>query len=163
MLKWNYNHQDYVNGGFKPIPPGPHRVRIDNAEECTSKSGREMIKMTLEVSGHSGKVYYYMVFMPEYREQTNKRLGDIYESFQIPQGNLEPVYWIGKEGAAMLATEVHEGKDRSKVDYFLDQKKQAELPPWQEPKSSGGGGGRSGGGGHFGGGGHHGGGGGHRF
>ena len=132
MLNWNYNHQDYLNGGFEPIPPGPHRVRIDNAEEAVSKSGKDMIKLTLDVSGYSGKVFYYMVFVPEYPEQTNKRLGDIYESFGIPQGDLEPLLWIGKVGAAMLSTEVYEGKEWSKVDYFLTKQEQEKLPPWQE-------------------------------
>ena len=136
MIQWNYDHRDYLNGGFKPIPPGQYRVRIDNAEETRSKSGRDMIKMTLDVSGHSGKVFYYMVFLPEYKETTNKRLGDIFESFDIEPGSLEPLYWIGKVGAAELSLEVHEGKERTKVDFFLPKGAQANLPPWQEPNKA---------------------------
>lgn len=132
MLKWNYDHQDYLNGGFKPVPPGKYRVRIDNAEEATSKSGRDMIKMTLDVSGQSGKVYYYMVFLPEYKETTNKRLGDIYMSFDIEQGHLEPVYWVGKVGAAQISIEMREGKERNVVDFFIPRAEQGALPPWQE-------------------------------
>ena len=140
MLKWSYDHQDYLNGGFEPIKPGRYRVRIEKAEEAVSKTGRDMIKLELAVSGHMSKVFYYMVFMDEYKEQTNKRLGDIYASFDIPQGDLEPLYWIGKVGAAELASEVYDGKDRAKVSFFLPRKDQEGLPPWQEPGSKAAGG-----------------------
>ena len=132
MINWNYDHQDYLDGGFKPIKPGKYRVRIENAEEARSKSGKDMIKMTLDVSGYPGKVFYYMVFMPEYKETTNKRLGDIYMSFDIEQGRLEPVYWIGKVGAAQISNEVRDGKTNNKVDFFIPKDKQGDLPPWQE-------------------------------
>ena len=142
MIKWNYDHQDYLNGGFEPIPPGPHRVRINNAEEMTSKTGRDMIKLTLDVSGYASKVFYYMVFVPEQKEQTNKRLGDIYASFGIPQNNLEPLYWLGKVGAAELETEIYEGKERPRVAFFYPEEAQGNLPPWVEigGKTGGGGG-----------------------
>ena len=140
MLNWNYDHQDYLNGGWEPIPPGPHRVRIDKAEETVSKSGRDMVKLTLDVSGHRGHVYYYLVFLPDHKEMTNKNLGDIFESFGIPQGQLELLYWIGKVGAAELKTEVHDGKEHTRVSFFLDQERQKSLPPWQEPGGDTGGG-----------------------
>ena len=138
-IEWKYDHQDYVNGGWDPIPPGAHRVRIENAEQCVSKSGRDMIKMELAVSGFQGKVFYYMVFLPEYKATTNKRLGDIYASFGIPQGDIEPLYWVGKVGAAQLSVEVYDGKERSKVDYFIHRDEQGSLPAWQEPGGAKGG------------------------
>ena len=33
MIDWNYDEQDYLNGGFKSITPGRYRVRIEKAEE----------------------------------------------------------------------------------------------------------------------------------
>lgn len=142
MIKnWNYDHRDYVNGGFKPIAPGIYRVRIHKAEEQVSKSGRDMIKMTLDVSGQPGHVFHYIVFMPEYREHTNKNLGDVFESFEIERGNLELLYWIGRVGAAEIGIETVNGKDYTRVLNFIPKEEQGGLPAWEEPNARSGGGG----------------------
>lgn len=132
MIQWNYDSKDYKDATFKPVPVGDHRVRIEEAEETTSKAGNPMIKMTLKASGHNGKLFYYMVFDPANRQMTNKKLGDIYESFQIPEGTMELLYWIGKVGAAHIKHEDYEGKPTARIAWFLTRRKQDGLPPWQE-------------------------------
>jgi hypothetical protein len=53
-INWTFDNSQYEEKTFKPIPVGEHRVRIASAEEQTSsKTGNQMIKLTLEVSGHN--------------------------------------------------------------------------------------------------------------
>ena len=58
-INWNFNSNDYEEQSFKPIPVGDHRVRIASAEEQTSKSGNQMIKLVLEVSGYSSTIWRF--------------------------------------------------------------------------------------------------------
>ena len=85
MPNWNYDASDYnPDGHFTPIPPGEYRVRIEAAEETTSKAGNEMIKLTLAVSGMNSKLWYYLVFpnatdanFAQRKMMTNQSLGEI--------------------------------------------------------------------------------------
>ena len=61
MFKHYDNKKFDPNTSFEPIPVGPRRLRIEAAEEATSKSGNEMIKVTFTASGHSGKLFHYFV------------------------------------------------------------------------------------------------------
>ena len=131
MINWSYNPEDY--GRIKPITPGNYRVRIEKAEEQVSKSGRDMIKMTLKVSGHNQLIFHYFVFVPEYPEMTNDRLGRIFDSFGIEPGNLNVFSWQGKVGAAEITNEVdNQGNMQSRIHFFIKREQQGLLPPWQE-------------------------------
>ena len=131
MINWSYNPEDY--GRIKPITPGNYRVRIEKAEEQVSKSGRDMIKMTLKVSGHNQLIFHYFVFVPEYPEMTNDRLGQIFDSFGIEPGNLNVLDWKGKVGAAEIKNEVdNQGNMQNRINFFIKRDKQASLPAWQE-------------------------------
>ena len=44
-INWNFNAND-VDESFPIIPIGDHRVRIASAEETTSSSGNDMIKLS---------------------------------------------------------------------------------------------------------------------
>lgn len=132
MITWNYDEQDYLNGGFKPITPGRYRVRIEKAEEATSKSGKQMIKLQLKVSGQQGSVFHYIVIDPEYKERTNKNLGDVFESFAITKGDFNLAHWEGKVGGADLKQEPYNDTMQTRVNFFIKRDKQAELPAWQE-------------------------------
>ncbi len=137
MVNWNYDANDYnENGVFAIIPVGNHRVRIADAKEKQSKSGNDMIEMILEVSGHSGSLWHYIVFMPDKPQITNQNLGSIYESFGIKQGDLNLQNWIGKVGAARIKHETYNGDPQAKVSYFLTKRKQEELPAWVEQNNT---------------------------
>ena len=140
MIPWNYSKKEYEEESeFKPVPVGFHRVRIEEIEEMYSKTGKLMIKMSLKASGHSGKVFHYIVFDKENSRMTNKNLGDVFESFKIPDGEMNTLKWKGKVGAAYIKHREHEGKMYATVSYFLTQKRQAEseLPAWVETSGSG--------------------------
>ncbi len=133
MLQWEYNHKDYLDGGFKPIEPGKYRVRIEKAEEGTSKSSNKpMIKLTLKVSGQVGSVWHYITLDADNKERTNKNLGDIFESFGLNFGDMNLQHWIGKVGGAMLKQEPFNDTMQTKVSYFIKRDQQAGLAPWQE-------------------------------
>jgi hypothetical protein len=135
MINWNFNTADYEETSFKPIPAGDHRVRIANVEEQVSKSGNQMIKLTLEVSGHNSTIWHYIVFMPDNAKLTNQKLGELWNSFGIPQGNFNLSTWTGKVGAAKIKHEDYDGHPQPKIAYFINKDRQEKLPAWAEPSS----------------------------
>ena len=136
MINWNFNSNDYEEQSFKPIPVGDHRVRIASAEEQTSNSGRQMIKLVLNVSGHNATIWHFIVFMPENQKLTNQKLGELWNSFDIPQGNFNLQQWIGKVGAAKVKHEDYNGELSAKIAYFIGKDRQSKLPAWQEPSNA---------------------------
>lgn len=136
MVNWNYNAADYEETSFKPIPIGDHRMRIASAEEQTSNSGKQMIKLVLEVSGYNSTIWHYIVFMPENQKLTNQKLGEFWNSFGMPQGNFNLQSWVGKVGAGKVKHEEYNGNSSPKVAYFINKEKQDKLPAWQEPNKS---------------------------
>ncbi|MCB6366611.1 DUF669 domain-containing protein [Intestinibacillus massiliensis] len=137
-INWNFNAEDVEEHSFEPIPVGEHRVRVEKAEECKSKkSGNDMIAVTLQVSGHVGKLFHYLVFMPDNTTLTNTKLKEFWESFGIQQGDLNTANWIGKVGGAKVKHETdpnyNNGEPKARISYFLKKDKQEKLPPWQEP------------------------------
>lgn len=131
-INWNYNADDYKENDFAPIPVGDHRVRIANVEEKKSQNGNDMLVLTLDVSGHSGSLWFYLVFMPNNPQITNQRIGQIFDSFGIQPGNMNFSSWIGKVGGARVKHEQYNGETSAKVNYFLSRSKVDALPAWQE-------------------------------
>ena len=136
MVNWNFNSADYEEQSFKPIPIGDHRVRIASAEEQTSSSGRQMIKLVLDVSGYSSTIWHFLVFMPENQKLTNQKLGEFWNSFGIPQGNFNLNSWVGKVGAAKVKHEEYNGETNAKIAYFINKNKQENLPAWRDANNT---------------------------
>lgn len=136
MVNWNFNAADYEETSFKPVPIGDHRVRIASAEEQTSNSGRQMIKLVLDVSGYNSTIWHFIVFMPENTKLTNQKLGELWNSFGIPQGNFNLQSWVGKVGAAKVKHEDYNGEPDAKIAYFINKDRQDKLPAWQEPSNA---------------------------
>ena len=136
MIEWRFNPDDYNPNRFELVPPGDYRVRIEDAEEKTSKSGYPMVQMRLKVSGYNGSIWHYMVFMsdtPERVKITNDNLGRIFDSFGIQQGDLNLEHWKGKVGAAHVKNEPdNKNNMRAVIGYFIQRAKQDELAGWQE-------------------------------
>ena len=134
-MNWNYDANDYNENSYVVIPEGIHRARISAAEEKTFKSGREGIAITFDISGYSGKVFYNLVLMPEYKEQTNQKLGRLFNSFDIPAGNMNVSTWVGKVGAICVKHRDFEGEKQADCHYCVNRNKQDNLPAWKEPLS----------------------------
>lgn len=135
-IDWNFNSSDYEEQSFKPVPIGDHRVRIASAEEQTSSKGKQMIKLVLEVSGYSSTIWHYIVFMPDNQKLTNQKLGELWNSFGIQQGNFNLNSWVGKVGAAKVKHEDYNGESNAKIAYFINKDRQDKLPAWQEPNGT---------------------------
>ena len=136
MINCNFDCSDYSEQSFKPIPVGDHRVRIASAEEQTSSSGRQMIKLVLDVSGYNSTIWHFIVFMPDNQKLTNQKLGELWNSFGIQQGNFDLNSWKGKVGAAKVKHEPYEGEMKPKISYFISKDRQDKLPTWQEPANA---------------------------
>ncbi len=134
-INWNFNANDYEEQSFKPIPVGDHRMRIASAEEQTSSTGKQMIKIVLDVSGHNSTIWHFIVFMPENQKLTNQKLGELWNSFGIPQGNFDLNAWVGKVGAAKVKHEEYNGEMSPRIAYFINKDRQEKLSAWQEPPS----------------------------
>lgn len=133
MINWKFDASQFnPDRIFDPIPVGDHRVRVEEAEEQVSKTGRDMIKLTLSVSGHDSKLFHYIVFMHEHQEMTNQSLGMFFDSFGIRPGDMNLQNWIGKVGAARVKHETYEGRTNARVSFFILRSKQGDLPLWQE-------------------------------
>lgn len=135
MINWNFNSNDYQEQSFKPIPVGDYRVRISHVETGETSTGKQMIKMTLDVSGHNGKIFHNLVLNPENQKLTNQKLGELFDSFGIQQGNFNLSTWIGKVGAAKVKHEEYNGNTNAKINYFIAKYKQDKMPAWVEPSN----------------------------
>ena len=72
MINWNFDESQVEELSFELVPVGKHRVRIESAEECKSKNGNDMIKLIMQVSGMSSRLFHYIVFMPDNTQITNR-------------------------------------------------------------------------------------------
>lgn len=128
---WNFDPNQYEEKeGFSIIPVGDHRVRIEDVISKQSKSGRDMFEITLAVSGHSSRLWYYLVLDPADPKKTNQRIGDFFNSFGITDYNMANYSrWKGKVGAVRVVHEEYNGEQQAKVRFCLNRKNQDKLPP----------------------------------
>lgn len=135
-INWNFNESEYAEKNFQPIPVGNHRIRIAEATEKKSSKNNDMIELKFDVSGYNAKLFYYIVFMPDNTAMTNQKLGEFWESFKIPKGDLNTKSWIGKVGGCKVKHEEYNGEMTAKVSYLINQKTQEKLAPWKEPENT---------------------------
>lgn len=126
-MAWNYERTER---SFEEIPEGRYRVRIVSAEKAISKnSGNDMIVLQLEVSGQQSLLWNYISFLPDRPEITNRMLTQLFDAFDIEEGNFNLASYVGKAGAAQIK---HDDDGRARLHYFLKKGSNAEieLPPF---------------------------------
>ena len=132
MANWTFNPNEYTTNDFAPIPQGDHRVRINDVTEKKFSSGNEGFEITLDVSGHGGKLWFYLVFDHNDTKKTNQRIGAFFESFGIGDFDLSHYRgWIGKIGGVRVKHEDYNGSPSAKVAFCLSKKNQEKLPAWK--------------------------------
>lgn len=132
-MEWRFDPSAYQEKSFEIIPAGDHRARIQDVQERTFNSGNKGFEITLEVSGYSSKLWFYLVLDENNPFQTNQRIGDFFNSFGIMSHALGTgKHWIGAVGAVRVKHEEYNGKTSAKVAYCINRKRQGELPPWKE-------------------------------
>ena len=132
MANWTFNPKEYSATEFSIIPTGDHRVRISDVVEKKFNSGNEGFEITLDVSGHGGKLWFYLVLDRNDTKKTNQRIGTFFESFSIGDFDLSHYRgWIGKIGGVRVKHEEYNGSTSAKVAFCISQKNQAKLPAWK--------------------------------
>lgn len=131
-MAWDFKREE--SDGFAPLPVGDYRIRVENAEKTKSKTGKDMLKLTFQVSGKKSKLFHNIVFLPDRPEITNRNLTQFFDAFPgIGEGNFNLESWKGKVGACHVKQEEYNGSMQAHVHYFIKADKQAELSPWVEP------------------------------
>lgn len=129
-MAWTFNPNEYEEQDFQIVPVGDHRVRIYDVISKNSNAGNEMYEVTLEVSGFSSKLWFYLVIDPTDSKKTNQRIGSFFDSFGITDYNMSNyTRWKGKVGAVRVVHEEYNGENRAKVRFCLSRKEQDKLPP----------------------------------
>ena len=129
---WIFDPSQYEERNFELVPAGDHRVRIADVVEKTFKSGNAGYEITLDVSGHASKVWFYLVLDPSNAQQTNQRIGEFFNSFGITNPSMGTgKQWIGSVGAARIKHEEYNGNMSAKVAYLIARNRQDKLEPWK--------------------------------
>lgn len=129
-MAWEFKREEQK---FELIPEGKHRIRVKSAEKAVSKTGKDMITLQFDVSNYNRTLYYYIVFMPDRPEITNRNLTQFYDSFAaIPEGDTNIASWVGKTGACVVKHEEYNGNMTERISYFVKAEKQDDLPAWVE-------------------------------
>lgn len=130
-MAWEYKHTEKT---FEVVPEGKHRVRIEDVKKDTSKTGNDMLVLTLGVSGMKAKLKHYITFLDDNPQFTNQKLTEIFDSFAgIEEGNFALASWVGQGGACVVKHEPYNDNVSAKVSYFIKAGKYDDLPPWKEP------------------------------
>lgn len=124
-MAWNYQRTESTQ--FAEIPEGRYRALIDSAEKAVSKSGNDMLVIKMRVSGQTSSIWYYISFLEDRPEITNRMLTQLFDSFGIEEGNFNLASYVGKAGGIQVK---HDDQGRARISYLLSKKQQEELPPY---------------------------------
>lgn len=117
------NWDDYKREEHAKLEPGDYRVEIVSAEEATSKSGNPMIVIGVKPNGSNITIKHYIVK----NEYFNRNMTDLFDSFNIDEGDFNFLTWVGAVGAAKLK---EDEQGYLKVAWFIKKDKADKLPEW---------------------------------
>lgn len=120
----NYTREE---GTSNRIPAGNYRAVVVSAEETESKAGKAMIKIGLRPSGSKIIVYQYIVEGEYY----NRNLTTFFDSFDVAEGDMNLMGWIGAMGAVKLKEDEN---GYMKVAYLLSRRNAVNLPEFEGDK-----------------------------
>lgn len=124
-MAWQYKREESTQ--FDVIPEGRYRAVIDSAEKAMSQSGNDMLVVKMKVSGQASSIWYYIAFLEDRPEITNRMLTQLFDSFGIEEGNFNLASYVGKAGGICVK---HDEQGRAKISYLLNKRQQDELPPF---------------------------------
>ena len=122
MSAWS----NYVREESKRVEAGDYRVEITAVEEKQSRAGNAMLVISLKLNGTDITVKDYIVDN-EYR---NRNLTEFFDSFNIEDGDMNTLTWVGAVGAARF---VEDENGYLKKKFYIHKGKQDKLPEWVGP------------------------------
>lgn len=137
MATWTFDPSQYEEKNFEIIPVGDYRARIADVAEKTFSSGNQGYEITMEINGYNSRMWFYLVLDPSNPKQTNQRIGDFFNSFNITVAALgNGKQWIGSVGAVRVKHELYNGENRAKIAYCIARNRQDKLPAWKNTGSA---------------------------
>ena len=122
-MEWQFKREE---GTFEEIPVGTYRVAVAKASKEKSQRGNDMLKVELAVSGQKSHLWYYIPYLEDRPEITNRMLTQFIDSFGIDENKLNDLRdYVGKMGACAVK---HDDDGRAKVSYFIKKNRQDLLP-----------------------------------
>jgi len=118
MASYSYKREESAR-----LEPGDYRVSIVSVEEKVSRSGKNMVVLGVRPNGTNLTINHYIVE----GDYWNRNLTQLFDSFNIPEGEMNLMTWPGAVGAARIKID---DQGYLKVAYFIRKKKAEELPPW---------------------------------
>lgn len=127
MSFWSDNYQREERQSNEKFL-GNHRCVIVDVEDSVSKSGKNMIIVSVKPSGADFKVKQYIVE----GDYFNRNMTQLFDAFpEIGDGNFNFVTWVGAEGAANF---IEDDNKYLKIKYFISAEKAADLPAFEGAK-----------------------------
>jgi Protein of unknown function (DUF669) len=128
----------YQTGHDEMLPEGTYDFTVEDATERTSEKGNQMIELQLMVKGPDGKngvrVFDHLTFTPKsYWKIDAFRIATGETLVQGQTVTFEAEDCLDRSGKVWLTVEKDEGRNRNKVDEYLDPN--AENPPPATPPS----------------------------
>ena len=118
------NWDDYKREEASRLEAGDYRVEIVDVEDTISKSsGNPMIVVTIKPNGSNIKIKHYIVK----NDYFNRNMTELFDSFNIDEGDFGFAGWIGAVGAAKLKEDEN---GYLKVAWFIKKDKADKLPEW---------------------------------
>ncbi|MBR2679410.1 MAG: hypothetical protein IKE23_01370 [Exiguobacterium sp.] len=127
MTDWANYYKREENKSSKKVQ-GQLRCVITSAEEAKSKTGKDMIVVSVKPSGAEFSVKHYIVK----NEYFNRNMTVFFDSFPaINDGDFEFLHWVGCEGAANF---VEDENGYTKIRWFIEASRAKDLPPFEGTK-----------------------------
>ena len=124
MTDWANYYKREENKSSKKVQ-GQLRCVITSAEEAKSKTGKDMIVVSVKPSGAEFLVKHYIVK----NEYFNRNMTSFFDSFPaIDEGDFNFAKWIGAVGAANFTLDEN---GYTKIKWFIEADKQTDLPPFE--------------------------------
>ena len=119
MSTWD----EYKREESNRLEAGDYRVEIVSVDETTSKAGNPMLVLGIKPNGSRMVINHYIVK----NDWFNRNMTQLFDSFNITEGDFNFLTWTGAVGAARLK---EDERGYLKVAGFISKKKAEALPPW---------------------------------
>jgi hypothetical protein len=133
---------DAASNAFAPWRPGDYDFEVHDAADDRSKSGNDMVKLTLHVfnaEGNKRTVFDYLLPDEKWQSKVRHFCESIGIESEYDQGNLDPFDMVGKQGQLKLRIKPAQGDypaNNSVADYIARNGQAKASPRPAAPKAA---------------------------